>query len=299
VLTGRAEAAVRWLHRLVEAGGGATPRLGHQDGSCFADLSLAGPADARPSLERAARLLAGRSAGFGADPGCAWLGLPTPPPLPDPPAGWAGEGLRGWRSGQTRATLRTGPLRFRPGHADLLHVDLWDGPLNLLRDGGTGAYNPPPGCDWWHSHLSGTAAHNTVEFDGADAMPRLSRFLFTRWPRTGSLPDGAWSRDHRGHRHGRRLRVEGRVWVVEDEFAGDFARLALRWRLAPAAWRLTGVGAESELACLALTADAPLACALEQGWESPAYGEVAPVPILVARAQAPISRITTVIRLPP
>jgi hypothetical protein len=296
----RAAAAVRWLHRLVDPATGAAPRLGHEDGSAFADLSFSGPADARPSLERAARLLAGRSAGFDDDPGCAWLDLPPCPPMPPLPSVWEAEGLRGWSGeGGARALLRTGPLRFRPGHADLLHLDLWDGALNLLRDGGTGAYNPPPDRAWWHAHLTGTAAHNTVEFDGADQMPRVSRFLFARWPETGRMPDGAWTRDHRGNRHARAVRWEGRTWVVEDLVSGGFARLALRWRLAPGSWRETADGAEGPDARLSVTADAPLARALDAGWESPAYGAVRDAPVLAARAESPVSRLLTRIELPP
>jgi hypothetical protein len=294
----RGVAAVEWLRRLTDPATGATPRLGHQDGSAFADLALAGPDDARPSLERAARLLAGHSAGFADDPGCAWLGLPAAPVAPALPMRWAGGGVMGWQEGGARAFLRTGPLRFRPGHADLLHLDLWDGPLNLLRDGGTGAYNPGPGTEWWHSHLSGTAGHNTVEFDGADQMPRLSRFLFAQWPRTGPLPDGAWLRDFRGNRQDRVIRAEGRRWRVEDRLSGPFRQAVLRWRLAPAAWRATPDGAESPLARLCITADAPLECRLEQGWESPAYGVVQEVTIMVTRFRAPVYRIESEILLP-
>jgi hypothetical protein len=296
----RAAAAVGWLHRVVDSASGAFPRLGHEDGSAFADLSLAGPADARGSLERAARVLAGRSAGIADDPGCAWMELPPcASPLPAPPAAWEGEGLRGWTGeGGARAFLRTGPLRFRPGHADLLHLDLWDGPLNLLRDGGTGAYNPPPDAPWWHAHLTGTAAHNTVEFDGADQMPRAGRFLFARWPETGRLPDGAWTRDHRGNRHARAVRREGRAWLVEDRLSGPFVQVALRWRLAPGEWRATPDGAAGPSARLGVAADAPLSCALEAGWESPAYGAVRAVPVLVARGAAPVSRLLTRIELP-
>ncbi len=285
-------APVAWLQRLVAAETGATPRLGHQDGSAFADLSLAGPADARPSLERAARLLAGRSAGFEGDPGCAWMGLAAGPPLPAPEAAWTVQGLRGWRCGRVRAVLRTGPLRFRPAHADLLHLDLWDGPLNLLRDGGTGSYNP------WRAELWATAGHNTVEFDGADQMPALSRFLHARWPRCGLLPEGGWLVDHRGNRQERRVWPEGRRWRVEDRLAGPWRRAALRWRLAPGDWRLGADGVAGPLGRLRITADAPLALTLEAGVESPAYGVLRPVPVLVARVTAPAQWVATVINLP-
>jgi len=295
---GRAAAAAAWLHRVADPATGAAPRLGHEDGSAFADLSLAGPADARGSLERAARLLAARSAGSADDPGCAWLDLPPCPPLPTASPEWESEGLRGWSGDGARALLRTGPLRFRPGHADLMHFDLWDGPLNLLRDGGTGAYNPPPDAAWWHAHLTGTAAHNTVQFDGADGMPHAGRFLFSHWPDTGRLPDGAWTRDRRGNRHARTVRREGRTWLVEDRVSGGFARLALRWRLAPGGWRPTADGAESPMARLGVSADAPLARSVEAGWESPAYGEVRAALVLVARAAAPVSRLVTRIELP-
>ena len=90
---------------------------------------------------------------------------------------------------------------------------------------------------------------------------------------------------------------DGRTWLVEDRVSGGFGGLALRWRLAPGEWRATADGAAGPMARLALSADAPLACALEQGWESPAYGEVRPAPVLVARAAAPVSLLLTKIEL--
>lgn len=302
----RLAAAALWLGRLTDPGTGATPVIGHQDGSAFADLALAGPTDARASVERAALLFAGRSAGWPGEPGCAWLGLAPPGAAPPDPWGaepaWQSEGFRGWRAGAARAVLRTGAprLRFRPGQADLLHLDLWDGPLAVLRDGGTGSYNAPPGEAWWHAHFTGTAAHNTIAFDDADQMPRAGRFLFLRWPRTGLLPAGAWLRDHRGNRHARQVRhdAKGQVWTVEDEVCGPFRQLALRWRLAPgAAWAATADGAAGPAGRIGVSADAPLAIALEDGWESPAYGAVVPAPVLVARAAAPVSRLASLISL--
>lgn len=298
VATARTAAAAAWLYRLTDPATGATPRLGHQDGSAFADLALAGPADARPSVERAARLFASHGAGFHTDPGCAWLGLGPATAWLRPAGAWSSEGLLGWHQGGAAAFLRTGPLRFRPGQADLLHLDLWDGAVALLRDGGTGAYNPTPADRQRAALLAGTAGHNTVEFDGEDQMPRVSRFLFARWPRTGWLPDGAWMRDHRGRRHERRVAADGRCWTVEDRLAGRFATVALRWRLAPADWRATRSGATSALGCIDIAGDAPLTYEVETGWESPAYGEIVPVPVLVTRAAAPIACMQTRITLP-
>ncbi len=294
--TARAAALASWLHRVVAADG-TGPALGVEDGSALADLGLHGPADARGSVERAARLFADASAGADPDAGCAWLGLPCPAARLDRPARWAAAGSMGWNTGGATALLRTGPLRFRPAQSDLLHLILRDGSATVLRDGGTGSYNPPsPG--WWDA-IAGAAAHNAPVFDGEDPMPRAGRFLLARWPRLGPLPDGAWRRDCRGNRHERRIRAGARCWTVEDRLAGPFLGVALHWRLAPGPWRLAADGVGGPAAILRITADAPLSLRLAEGWESPAYGALSPVPMLVVTAAAPVSRILTAVTLPP
>jgi len=296
----RAASATQWLGRVM-APNGALPRIGPCDDSAFADLSGLGAGDARASLERASRLFLGAGAGLPDDPGCRALGLSATHAAPLPPAthwrsaGWFG--LAG--AGGARGVLRTGvPLRFRPGQADLLHFDLWDGNENLLRDGGSGAYLPPPGFDWWRSMLAGGTGHNLITFDDAEPMPRLGPFLFGRWPRCCAIPDGAKTRDWRGNRHARRVECRGRFWRVEDQVGGDFRRLALRWRLCPGDWRRGENGVESAKARITLAADAPFSLELICGWESPAYGRVEPAPVLELRAQRPIRRIFTEIALP-
>lgn len=300
VIGERAAAATQWLHRLVDPESGALPRIGHCDDSALADLSLCGPQDARGSVERAARIFCGASAGYAEDPGCLWLGLSCPARVLTREASWQSEGWRGWSAAGARGLLRGGSrLRFRPAHCDLLHFDLWDGALNILRDGGTGAYNPGPDAGHWPDALWGTAGHNTIAFDNTEQMPRAGRFLLARWPRSRSMPDGAAIRDHAGRVHERRVRVTGRVWTIEDRVAGRFATLALRWRLRPAPWRLTEDGAEGAAARIVVTADAPLAIALRPGLESLAYNQVSAAPVLELRAAAPVSRLVTTVLLPP
>ncbi|MDB5413169.1 MAG: heparinase [Rubritepida sp.] len=291
----RMAAATRWLLRLTCRQTGALPRIGHQDGSHLADLSEAGPDDARASLERAARLFCGASAGWPGDAGCAAMGLLPPAETLAEPGDWASAGFLGRSSGRGRAVLRTGPLRFRPNHSDLLHLDIWDGPLNLLRDGGTGAYNPADPA--WLPYFQGTAAHNTIGFDSEDQMPRLGPFLLARWPETGALPDGGWIRDHRGRTHAREVFAAPEGFRVEDRIGGPFRDAVLRWRLAPGDWRLTEDGVEGPAARLRVTADAPFDLRLGENLESLAYGKVGPAPLLEARARPGLSRFASEILL--
>ncbi len=292
----RLAAATDWLDRLTCRHTGALPRIGHQDGSCVADLSGCGPDDARGSLERAARMFCDASAGFLEDVGCAALGLPRPQARLFREAQWQGQGFLGRSEAGARAILRTGPLRFRPGHADLLHLDLWDGSRNVLRDGGSFAYNPADPAR--ATFFQGTAAHNTIGFDGEDQMPRLGPFLFARWPRTGRLPDGGWVRDHRGRRHSREIAAEGRVWTVRDTISGPFREAVLRWRLAPGEWRMTATGVAGPWGRLDITADGPFCHRLVASEESLAYGQATPAPVLEVAMAPEIARVTTSIALP-
>jgi hypothetical protein len=292
----RAAAATAWLHRLTDPQTGATPRLGVEDGSALGDLSGAGPRDARASVERAARLFAETGADLPDDPGCAWLGLPRPSATLDRPTHWRAEGLLGWRRGRDCAVFRGGKLRFRPAQADLLHLTLMRDGVEILRDGGTGAYNPP--AAWWGPALAGAAAHNGPVFDAAEPMPRAGRFLLARWPRMRAAGDGIALIDSRGNRATRRVGVVGTAWTITDTLGGPFRRVAWHWRLPDSAWVLGPEGATSPRATLRFAADAPFTLRLAPGFESPGYGAIAPATLLVLEATAPLTRLVTTVILP-
>ncbi|WP_255568840.1 heparinase II/III domain-containing protein [Neoroseomonas alba] len=231
---------------------------------------------------------------------CRGQAPPTPPQKPQnglaaaEPVPWHSEGWFGVHNARFRLLLRTGaPLRFRPSQADLLHLDLTLDGQPLLIDGGTGAYNPPPDDAWWTDALAGTAGHNTIEFDSQEQMPRIGRFLFARWPACRALPDGGALRDHRGRAHQRRIRLSPTAVTIEEQVGGPFARLVLRWRLAPGAWDLTTTGVSGPRARIVVTADVPHGIRLAQGWHSPAYGRVEPAPVLEMTAAAPVTRLVT------
>jgi hypothetical protein len=281
----RAAAAARVLGRLAAPGTGLLPRIGPLDGARVADLSAAGEGDAGPSAERALRIFAAEGFGRAADPGAALLGLDPPMRPLARPAAWRAEGYAGWEGDGVQAVLRAGPLRFRPGQSDLLHLDVRIDGAEALPDAGSPTYNPPAGAPW-AAYFAGAAAHNTVGFDPGgpwrgDQMPRIGRFLFARWPAVEPLPDGAALTDRRGNRHERRIRREGRAVMVEDRLSGPFRAAVLRWRLGgPGPWRLTADGAEGPALRLAIRGGARIT--LAEGWDSPAQGLAHPIPVLEA-----------------
>ena len=85
----------------------------------------------------------------------------------------------------TEVFVRCGPHRFRPHHADQMHVDLRRDGQPLTLDPGTFSYNAPP--PWDHA-FKNTRFHNTVSVDGLDQMSKAGRFLWLPWSGGTSEP---------------------------------------------------------------------------------------------------------------
>jgi len=147
---------------------------------------------------------------------------------------WGDGGFVLLRKEKAIALLRYPRFKFRPSQSDLLHVDLWVDGKNLLRDAGTYSYNTEP---QWLDYFGGTASHNTLQFDGRDQMPRISRFLLGDWLKTRRLEAlqesssavqfGAGYRDGQGSSHFRRIRLVSPVFMrVSRRFVlSIFARI--------------------------------------------------------------------------
>jgi len=204
------------------------------------------------------------------------------------------------RRGSATALIRYPRFRFRPSHADALHVDFWIAGRNIFRDAGTFSYAADT---VWMTYFSGAAGHNTVQFDGRDQMPRLSRFLFGSWLRTSWLSTPAESssavvfeagyKDAHGAKHRRLVTLEDRRLLVRDDISGFLRDAVLRWRLLPGDWRLTEQSAACEGYTLSVCADkAPLSMNLVRGWESRYYLQKTAVPVLEAIVHDPCTLIT-------
>lgn len=289
----RAKAAALWLHALVEPSTGEAPNLGANDGARILQLADQRYRDYRTSVQLGMALFAGLRA-YDDIPGniaLAWLGLTLPSgSLPQASTRIAGDGgFAVLRTGSAMALLRYPRFRYRPSQADPLHVDLWVGPANLLRDAGSYSYNSDEAS---LAYFSGIESHNTVQFDGRDAMPRLGRFLFGDWLRTkaagpleaiegGGAAFAAEYADFDGCRHYRKVTLRPDRLSVNDRIEGFKSRAVLRWRLAPGAWELEDMSAILGGHRLHVEASAPIVrCEFVEGWESRHYLERTPLPVL-------------------
>ena len=304
-LQSRALAATEWLRHMVNPLNGDGPNVGANDGARLLQLTDTLYRDHRPTVQLAMALFSGKRAY--AQPGSwdhalQWLGVDVPTEVAPPIGSYVADdgGFAMLRLGEAMAMLRYPRYRFRPSQADALHLDFWVGADNLLRDAGTYSYNTEPK---WLNYFSGTASHNTVQFDRRDQMPRLSRFLLGDWLKTERLQPlqeddqsthfAAGYRDGLGARHHRSVRLQDGALQVVDEVQGFAHQAVLRWRLKPGDWRfesspdgprLTLNGGNQLL--LNVSANVPITrCELAEGWESRHYLERTPVPVLEIEIQ--------------
>lgn len=297
----RAAAAVEWLRSVVaEADTGAAPNIGANDGASLFPVSNAGIASYRPTTQLASVLFQGR---WAFDPTVEERRVLDLFELADPgviaPPATSGRfddgGYATLRVQRACAVMRYPRFRFRPSHADALHLDLWLKGENVLRDGGTFSYNTEPR---WLRYFAGTESHNTVQIDGRDQMPRLGRFLFGRWLRAdqvGAVADvgstvtfQAAYRDYEGASHLRQLSLRRGELDVTDEISGSARRAVLRWRLRPGDWTATSRGVSDGSLEIRIESSVPVVRQeLVTGWESRVYGQKTSIPVLEVEVAAP------------
>jgi Heparinase II/III-like protein/Heparinase II/III N-terminus len=302
----QADSATRWLYHMINPVNGDGPNLGANDGARLLQLTNTAYRDYRPSVQLATHLFAGKSAYAQDGPWnhpLHWLGLEVQRDLVAPPATFVADdgGFAMLRHGSSMVMLRYPRFRFRPSQADALHLDLWLGGENLMRDGGSYSYNTEAR---WLAYFGGTESHNTVQFDDRDQMPRISRFLFGDWLKTTFLEPicvdtqgthfSVGYRDSHRASHRRRVSLTDSALTVIDDVAGFAKKAVLRWRVAPGAWRLDGHRLTNGRDVLAIQASCAISrCQLIQGWESRHYAEKTPLPVLEVELQQ-AGTITTV-----
>jgi Heparinase II/III-like protein/Heparinase II/III N-terminus len=300
-------AATQWLRHMVNSENGDAPNVGANDGARLLQLTDTAYRDYRPTVQLATALFANQRAYEQPgtwDHALRWLGVAMPQHTASEPGHYIADdgGFSILRRGLVMAMLRYPRFRFRPSQADALHLDLWLNGENLLRDGGTYSYNTDPQC---LNYFGGTASHNTVQFDGQDQMPRLSRFLFGDWLKTKRLyclhedaqavNFGAGYCDRQDRSHMRRISLGDTHLRVEDEVGGFKEKAVLRWRLSPGDWhleytphgaRLTRDG-QGDVTLTVAFSNSICRCELANGWESRHYLEKKLLPVLEVEIRHP------------
>ena len=184
-------------------------------------------------------------------------------------------------------------------HADTLSCVVYVGGVPLLVDTGTSTYAPGP----VRSYERSTAAHNTLEVDGADSTEVWGAFRAARRARvtdvaTCTAHGGVLTIEaaHDGYRHLPGRPVHRRRWMlteaglrVEDYVSGRGQHaIVLRWHLAPGAGlRLAGAGAvvttpTGEFRVI-VSATGPITFAAETGQVAVGFARAVEAPILVCR----------------
>jgi len=310
----RVRAAGCFLGGVIDPTTGRVPNLGANDGALILPLTNCDYLDYRPVTQAIQVLLTGERV-FPPGPWdealyCMGLMAPEYTGTVEEVLGGSSYFKNGGylilRGNHSRGVIRCTPeYRHRPSHADQLHLDLWRGDVNILRDSGTYSYNSPPD----DSYFSSTAAHNTVEFDGRDQMPRISRFLFGAWlgvwrtePLIGSVGRISWAgayRDWRGCSHERRVELDPTTdtWTITDRVSGYNNKAILRWRLAPELnWELKGDYCVAEGVSIRIDIrDNAGWIKLVQGWEALYYFEKATIPVLEITLMPPRATVISTI----
>jgi len=327
-LFNRIRGAGQWMMAMLDSKTGRVPNLGSNDGALVLPLTDCDSLDYRPTVQ-AVGILLDKKKWLPSGPWDAlatWLGAVgahgttasvnglcrtkenskqgtglRPPPFMFFPDG----GFLVMRHPGGKMLFRCPRcFRHRPAHSDLLHVDLWHGGVNALRDAGTYSYNYKPP---WQDYFRSTVAHNTIQFDNHDQMPIFSRFLFGEWPEStlelnvnNAKPSiSAAFTDWRGCYHKRIVEQMPDGYCVTDHISGYQTSAVLRWRMAPeVTW--SGYAGEwySSICTIRVSAEpGPISFKMTTGWESLYYLEKTEIPVLEAVVKGVAQTVLTVIRL--
>jgi Heparinase II/III-like protein/Heparinase II/III N-terminus len=292
--------ATFWMQKMVVQENGDAPNLGSNDGCNLLPLTESDFRDFRPSLQLAAALFLKSRAlpNSGAwDDTLSWLSITIPSAELTPAKSQSFDkgGIHFMRRGTAMVYLRYPRFHFRPCQSDALHLDLWVDGQNILRDGGTYAYNTSAEVS---NYFTGTESHCTAMFDGRDQMPRLGRYLFGSWLKaqnvllvkqlTDSVVAASGYTDGKGAKHNRHVTLFSNKLTCQDTLDGKFTEAVIRWRLPLGDWRLERNQVFLGGASIKIEENSALSgIALVNGYESRYYRQKSALSVLEVTVRSP------------
>ncbi len=310
----KCQAATKWLYLLVDSCSGETLNLGANDGSNPFIVQSSDYRDYRPSVQFAAVIFFNEklySSLPSIDEPLTWLGVNhlslKKKSLVEESSMLKQSGLVILRARDVSDVNSVGYIKFpsymfRPNQADLLHFDLWVNGENILRDGGSYSYNCEPK---YLEYFSSIKAHNTVEIDEAEPMPRLGPFLLGNWRKmkdfSGIAKDcnsinwqGTYVYSERSSAtHSRQVNYTNSIWTITDYVNGASECIILRWRLKPDAWVLIDNCLKCENIRMVFNSKEEMSVTLKNCFESRYYDSVSEAPLLELKVESPSAVIFT------
>jgi len=292
-----AHRGARFLHDLI-IDEGRVVRYGADDGARILPLTSAEYYDFRPTLAASAALLDGaklpdgpwqdqaRLLGVQADTSPA-ASLPAICSLYE-------GGLHLQRSGLVTIAFRCPTqFRFRPTHADHLHVSIFEDRVPVADDPGTVSYNSPS-RPW--ANLASARFHNVPLVDDRDFMEQASRFLWLPW--VECKLETCESRrivgshiGYRGFKLTREVSISQGAVTIRDIFDGNReAELSVRWH-GPSRPNLERLTMSCDATGSAESWHHQQADGL--GWRADRYGQASPNWCRILRVRASSATFTT------
>lgn len=292
-----ASLASNWLFRLINPQSGDAPNIGANDGSMLFNCNSGDFRDFRPSCQLSMQLFCSKHVYTSHKHSLATIY-----------ADFLDEDLcdltkkkvhtsslhkvfKKIGSDSRYAILKCPDKKFRPTQSDALHVDLWHNGKNIIKDSGTYSYNPPSNFE---ADLSATCNHSTIEIDGRNQMPKISRFLYGAWlsdlSKTSHDTDniiGGEYRDWQGAIHRRKVSNEENGFLIEDEVEGNSKKAIIYWRLFDTTWVLDKNTLSSEICTISWPLTLDIQVSLLESIESLYYYESNPVPVLAISLKTP------------
>ena len=295
--------ATNWLYVLTQHSGDV-PNIGANDGARLIPVSDTDYRDFRPSVQLASTLFFQHS--YYAEAGVYDQSLSffylekvqrSDFVLPDKNTFCNESGLITALKSNFFIAFKLPIFKFRPSQCDALHMDVWVNGENILRDGGTYSYNTTTED---LDYFSGTASHNTVQFDRHLQMPRLSRFLFASWLKPLNLQYAndkfkCGYRDFWGCHHERAVELKNDAIRVIDTISGFKEEAVLRWRLQPGDWVLNDFKLSNGKIEIQIDAEHCEGICIRNGFESRYYYQKTVLPVLELKLKQPTT-INTVIK---
>lgn len=253
----------RWLKNMTNSINGHTPNLGLNDGANLLPITSCDYADYRPSIQWAYSLF--------------FNTLPYPISgqyhqltslLPnfnkeeiqedlDSPKYELTEGVHLIKNEMASVYIRTPNTKFRPSSCDALHLDFWLGPDNILQDSGSYSYNCDPKIQ---EYFPSTKAHNTIQFDNKEQMPKISRFLYGHWINThvSTISKNtviAKYLNNANHSHSRKVSLTDTQLIITDKVDGFLNKAELYWHLSSDNWLINNNTVKSKVASITVDAN--------------------------------------------